>query len=79
MWLFKKPTEPGYYWMATPRGPVKLVEIWESDHMGMRMTDLKGMTGAMLGVVDDRCAWWGPLEIPASPERRSVRDDGHKT
>ena len=75
MWRYKKPTKPGYYWMSNYVGVVKLVEIWESDHMGMRMTDLKGMTGAMLGVVDDRCAWWGPLEIPESPERRT-RDAG---
>lgn len=57
--------------MATPRGPVKLVEIWMFDDGALRMTDLKGMTGAMLGVVDDRCAWWGPLDIPASPEKRA--------
>ncbi len=78
MWQYKKPTEPGYYWMASTLGSVKLVEIWESyvhgepNPMGLRMTDLKGMTGAMLGVVDDRCAWWGPLKIPESPEKRSL-------
>lgn len=75
MWLFKKPTEPGYYWMSNSEGRVRLVEIWEAEGIGLRMTDLKGMTGAMLGAVSDNYAFSGPLKIPASPEKRRCRDD----
>ena len=69
-WTSEKPTEPGFYWVRNDgftNGQV--VRVWRSASQ---------VNAAHIGGLDPVATlpweWWGPLEMPASPE--SETDNG---